>query len=80
MRIHDSDSDKTMKNVMLFLTLSEMKELRDSLQCIINNPSVSNHSHINDESYTHEITVAIYQDGSTDGFDNRAKIIIEKDI
>ncbi len=50
MRILDCDNDRKLDEVLNFLTLSEAKELRDSLGQLIQSP-IGNHSHIQNEDY-----------------------------
>lgn len=59
MRIFDENSDKSLENVTLYLTLSEAKELRDSLIDLIDKP-LNNHSHIPSDDFQKELTVCIY--------------------
>ena len=80
MRILDNDSNKALKNITLYITISEAKNLNDDLQSLINDFSSNNHVHVNDGDYTHEITVAVYDDNDFDGFNQRSKLLIEEDI
>lgn len=79
MRILDNDFDKALKNITLYVTLSEAKELCDDLQSLINDFSSTNHVHVNDVEYTHEITVAVYDENDFDGFNQRSKQLIQED-
>lgn len=80
MRILDQDTNKVTKNVLLLLTQSEANELRDDLNRMLSLKSESDHSHINDSEYEHEITVAIYGSDRINNFDERTKTLIEKDV
>lgn len=71
MRILDQNSDKTVNNVILYLTYSEALELRDSLNDLLNKP-LNNHTHINDESYKRELTVCIYDVNNLEGFNKKS--------
>ena len=58
MRIVDEISDKSLENVVLYLTVSEALELKDSLEDLLEKP-INNHIHISDESFQKEITVCV---------------------
>lgn len=80
MRIHDEDSDKTLSNVTLFLTMDEARQLRDFTGGLIDDPK-RNHAHVNSAEYDKELTVAIYDpdDLETYGFDERALRVLRDD-
>jgi hypothetical protein len=59
MRILDEVTNKSLKNITLYLTFSEATELLDSLAQIIKKP-INNHDHISSEDYQKEITICIY--------------------
>lgn len=80
MRILDIDTNKSTKNVLLLLTQSEAVELRDDLNRMLSLKKESDHSHISDLEYEHEITVAIYGDDRINNFDERTKTLIENDF
>jgi len=71
MRILDENTDKSLENITLYLTLSEAMELRGSLNELIENPK-NNHTHINDENYQKELTVCIYSTEDLNGFNTRS--------
>jgi|LSQX01.1.fsa_nt_gb hypothetical protein len=79
MRILDQDTNKATKNVLLLLTQSEAAELRDDLNRMLSLNRESDHSHISDLEYEHEITVAIYGNDKINSFDERTKMLIEND-
>jgi len=82
MRILDQDKDSKVDQVTIFLQLEEAKQLRDSLNELISNPSI-HHSHISSEDYQKEITVCIYNETDTklmQQFDKRSLKLIEKDV
>lgn len=79
MRILDQDSDKTLKDVILYFTIEEANELKDDLEKLINKHRSNEHAHINDLQYTHEITVAIYDENDLDGFNERSIELIKQD-
>lgn len=78
MRILDEISDKSLKNVILYLTSSEASELRDSLDDILNKPW-NNHAHISDENFQKEIIVCIYDMDNLKGFNERSMDLIIND-
>ena len=78
MRIIDSIDDHPLKRVTLFLMMDEAKSLRDQLGDLISNPKL-HHAHIEDDSFTREITIAIYTPSNLSHFDERSRKLIEKD-
>lgn len=78
MRILDHDSDKAVNSISVFLTADEAKELLDSLKQLLETPA-NNHAHIPDKGFKKEITIAIYAEGSTAGFDKRTERLILAD-
>ncbi|MEQ1921437.1 MAG: hypothetical protein ABL952_02910 [Pyrinomonadaceae bacterium] len=78
MRILDQESDKALKEIALFLTLSEAEELRDSLDSMLKNGS--HHEHLSSNDFEKELTIAIYPGKSIDSFDERARRLIDNDI
>lgn len=78
MRILDEISDKSLKNIILYLTLAEASELKDSLDVLLNKP-LDNHAHIPDENFQKEITVCIYDIENLKGFDERSMNLIIND-
>lgn len=80
MRIYDEDNENVIKNVSIFLTIDEAKEMSDSLDGLLkaykNN---ADHTHINDETYQHEITISLYDEANLKGFNERAKKLIRED-
>jgi len=77
MRIYNDDNDVTFKNVMLFLKRREAEQLLVSLQNLLE--TNSHHEHINDSSYEHEITIAIYDERKLEMFDERTKKVLLED-
>jgi len=78
MRILDQDNDKSINGISVLLTTDEAKELLDSLKQLLETPA-NNHAHIPDKSFKKEITIAIYAEGSTAGFDKRTERLILAD-
>lgn len=78
MHILDENTDQSITNVILYLTLSEAIEMRDSLQALINGP-LNNHSHISSDDHQKEITVCVYERENLNGFSERSKNLIIND-
>ena len=80
MRILDINTDLLLKDVALYLTKDEAKELRDTLTDLLVEGKTGNHAHINDLDYEHELTVLIYDEGNVDSLNERSKKIILQGI
>lgn len=57
MRIVEAKSGREHNQVILYLSSSEMKELKDSLDILLESHDLLRHEHINDVTYRKEITV-----------------------
>jgi hypothetical protein len=79
MRILNEDSNKSMKNALLLLTVQEASELRDDLERLISQKIFNDHSHINDTDYEHELTIALYNPDNIEEFNERTKKLISHD-
>lgn len=81
MRIYDSNTDKKVTNVILYLTPDEAQEMKDSLESLINNNEKHRHEHIPDreDDFKREITICIYREDNLSGFDERSKKLILRD-
>ncbi len=81
MRIYNSDLDKSVKKVILYLTPDEAQEMKDSLEFLINNNEKHQHEHIpdRDSGFKREITVCIYREDNLSSFDERSKKLILND-
>jgi len=83
MRIYDSDSDsdKKINNVILYLTPDEAQEMKDSLDLLLNNNEKHHHEHIPNREYDFKrvITVCIYEKEKLSSFDERSKKLILND-
>ena len=81
MRIYSEDTDKKINRVILYLTIDEAQELKDSLELIINNSEKHHHEHIPDreDDFKREITVCIYREDNLSTFDERSRELILKD-
>ena len=79
MRLFNEDSNKSMKNALLLLTVQEASELRDDLERLISQKIFNDHSHINDLDYEHELTIALYNPDNIEEFNERTKKLITYD-
>ena len=80
MRILDEDRDKALKNILLLLTKQEAVQLISDLEDLVNDDTKGNHSHINNEDYSKEITRALYEENNIDDFfSERCKKLIKYD-
>jgi GGDEF domain-containing protein len=78
MRILDEDLNKPLDKVLLYLTISEASELKESLENLINRP-LNNHAHITNEDFEKELTVCIYDVDNLKGFNARSIDLIVND-
>jgi hypothetical protein len=76
MRILDADNNKALKNINLYLTIEEAKEMLGDLENLIRNHDKNEHTHINDSEYEREIRLMLYNINKLDGFDERSKKLI----
>lgn len=80
MRILNNDTNAPLENVIIYLKKDEAVELIGALESLLNSEKTAEHSHINDLEYTHEITVAIYDEDNLNGFDQRSKKLIQENV
>lgn len=76
MRIYDSSNNKTIDDVVLYLTPDEAKELHNDLGRIMEKPR-GNHVHVSSNDYQHELTVCVYRKEDIDTFDEKSRKILE---
>ena len=76
MHIYDSHSDKTLEEVILYLTSEEAYELYDGLARIMKQPR-GNHVHVNNDDYQRELTVCIYRKEDIETFDEKSRQMLE---
>ncbi len=63
MKIFEDKTQKELINVTLYLTLSEVMELRDSLESIIGHSKDGPiHEHVPNADHSREITVSLYEE------------------
>ncbi len=72
------ENNQSIDTITLLLTECEAKELRDSLESILQSKVGVSHSHVNNSSYSKEITVCTYMPGkiSDEGFNEHIKKLI----
>jgi hypothetical protein len=78
-RILDLQTEKSLKKIVLYLTLSEANEMNDDLQSLIKKfGKPMQHEHVNDENYEHEVTLVLYDENNLEGFDKISIKLIKK--
>ena len=79
MRILDIDADTAIKNILLYLKVGEAKELYDSIGTLLRKNDFSDHEHIDDASFEHEVTIVLYDEQYMGSLSERSKKIILED-
>lgn len=59
MRMLDLDTKHSVKNLSLYLTPQEAKQIHYELGNLLNDPETNEHFHVNDKNYTREISCSI---------------------
>ena len=59
MLIENKKSKETWHRVIIYLKLSEARNLRDSLNTLLGDPASGEHYHVSSQDYQREITVLI---------------------
>jgi len=59
MRMADLDRKHSVKNLSLFLSLQEAKQMQYELGKLLTDPEANEHFHVNDENYTREISCSL---------------------
>jgi hypothetical protein len=78
MRIYNVDSDKSLDDVTLYLTIDQAREMKNKLEGLIKQPAKS-HSHISSDDFQKEITICIYDPNKLDHLSKRSKTLILED-
>jgi hypothetical protein len=71
MLIFHDEKENSINNILLMLKLEEAIQLKGALDDLIENEKIGEktfHKHINNEEYTKEITVSIYNNKSINEF------------
>ena len=76
MRILDHDHDRSLNNVILYLTQEEAAEFSSTLISLLASNTVADHGHISSKDYKKEITICSYDMNNLEGFDERSKKLI----
>lgn len=79
MRLLDTENDKALCDIKIYLTRAEAQELLDDLIALLKTDKKAYHVHINDVQYKHEITVALYDEKDISTFNDRSKKLIKFD-
>lgn len=77
MRIYDFDNDRTIDNVVLYLTPAEARELYNGLARVIETPRRV-HVHISSNDYQRELTLCVYRKEDIETFDEKSRQILEE--
>ncbi len=77
MRLLNNGTDASLKNITIYLTKSEARQMIGYLEQIIDEPN--QHFHLDDEMFEHEVTLVVYQENNLASFDARSKRLIDKD-
>jgi hypothetical protein len=78
MRILNEANDESLSRIIVYLTLSEASELRDSLMSILE--TKSHHEHIASADFKKELTISVYDPHRLESFDERSRTLIDEDI
>lgn len=78
MRILDADNDKTLSEITIFLTTSELAQLYGHFGAMINNIRAKEVT-LNDDSFDHTLKVFRYSPAESTGFSSRHKAVLERD-
>ena len=76
MRILNAELDTVIHNVVIYLTRDEAKQMKDFLEQLLEEPEL-HHVHVNDNNYSHEVTISVYDQDNLNSFDERSKRLIE---
>ncbi|MBE7034163.1 MAG: hypothetical protein E7406_08070 [Ruminococcaceae bacterium] len=68
MRILDEDRNKALNNITLLLTKEEAMQILSDLDDLVNGDTKGDHYHINNNDFSKEITVALYDENKIDDF------------
>jgi len=78
MIIYDESNQKQLSKVTILLTPQEADELADKLMSLT--PEPGDHVHINNETYSKEITIAIYTPKNAKAFATRYRKLIAEEL
>ena len=78
MIIYDESSRKQLSNITILLTPQEADELADKL--INLTPEPGDHVHVDNETYSKEITIAIYTPKNVEAFAKHFRKMIAEEL
>ena len=74
MIIYDEDHKVNVNNITILLDCEEANQLLAYLEDMLQNNAKNNHYHLNNEDYSKEITIALYDiNGSLEHFSDKYK-------
>jgi len=80
MKIIDEMTNKSLSNITILLEKSELTQLIGYLEDLSSEVAQNEHYHLNNDDYSKEITIAVYDDkGSLEHFAEKYKKIIVSD-
>ena len=79
MKIFDEKNNKTLKSLTLLLSKSEAIQFIGYLEELVSEGAEKEHFHLNNEDYSKEITLALYDVNDINHFSDRYKKLILED-
>lgn len=77
MRILNGATDQPLSDIVIYLTPAEATQMLGYLEQLLAEPD-QHHAHLDDENFTHEVTLAVYTDQNLSEFDVRSRKLIEE--
>jgi len=78
MRFHDHENDRTLPEVTVYLTTSEIAQLYAYLGSMLTDIRVTE-CRVGDDGYRHQLSIHLYNDHEMTGFDERQRQIVSED-
>ena len=80
MKILDEETNKSLSNITILLQRNELNQLIGYLEELSLSVTKNEHYHLNNDDYTKEITIALYdQQGEIDHFSEKYRKLILSD-
>ena len=80
MIILDEDTNKSLNNITILLTKNETMQMIGYLEELLLNTEQNEHYHLNNDNFTKEITMSLYdKNGCIENFNDKYKKIILAD-
>lgn len=79
MRILDETTNKSVETLTLLLEKAEAIQLIGYLEQLIDIAPGTHHYHLNNDDYSKEITISLYDNSNLNCFSDRYKLLITKD-